>query len=154
MQNCLNKNVLLINYFQQPWSLKDRCIKPTFLFLWNFGSSFLKTVNIISKLYPLVTPARLFYSFMVNLSPISHSHSSTHSKFPNELLKFCSHISLSPLWIVSALSAYSNLILIFLFFFFLFIVVAFVIHWNETAMGLHVFPIPIPPPTSLSTRSL
>ena len=38
-----------------------------------------------------------------------------------------------------------------LFFFF---VVNFVIHWNETAMGLHVFPIPIPPPTSLSTRSL
>ena len=38
-------------------------------------------------------------------------------------------------------------------FFFLF-VVNFVIHWNETAMGLHVFPIPIPPPTSLSTRSL
>ena len=28
--------------------------------------------------------------------------------------------------------------------FFLF-VVNFVIHWNETAMGLHVFPIPIPP---------
>ena len=38
------------------------------------------------------------------------------------------------------------------FFFFLF-VVNFVIHWNETAMGLHVFPIPISPPTSLSTRS-
>ena len=36
--------------------------------------------------------------------------------------------------------------------FFLF-VVNFVIHWNETAMRLHVFPIPIPPPTSLSTRS-
>ena len=33
-----------------------------------------------------------------------------------------------------------------LYFFFLF-VVNFVIHWNETAMGLHVFPIPIPPPT-------
>ena len=30
----------------------------------------------------------------------------------------------------------------------------FVIHWNETALGLHVFPIPIPPPNSLSTRSL
>ena len=29
---------------------------------------------------------------------------------------------------------------------FFFIVVDFVIHWNETAMGLHVFPIPIPPP--------
>ena len=38
------------------------------------------------------------------------------------------------------------------YFFFLF-VVNFVIHWNKTAMGLHVFPIPIPPPTSLSTRS-
>ena len=45
--------------------------------------------------------------------------------------------------------------LLFILFFFLFLfVVNFVIHWNETAMGLHVFPIPIPPPTSLSTRSL
>ena len=35
-----------------------------------------------------------------------------------------------------------------------FIVVDFVIHWNETAMGLHVFPIPFSPPSSLSTRSL
>ena len=26
----------------------------------------------------------------------------------------------------------------------------FVIHWHESAMDLHVFPIPIPPPTSLS----
>ena len=40
----------------------------------------------------------------------------------------------------------------FIYLFFLF-VVNFVIHWNKTAMGLHVFPIPIPPPTSLSTRS-
>ena len=41
------------------------------------------------------------------------------------------------------------------YFVFLFLfVVDFVIHWNETAMGLHVFPIPIPPPTSLSTCSL
>ena len=39
-------------------------------------------------------------------------------------------------------------------YFFFYIVVDFVIHWNETAMGLHVFPIPIPPPTSLSTQSL
>ena len=30
----------------------------------------------------------------------------------------------------------------------------FVIHWNESAMDLHVFPILIPPPTSPSTRSL
>ena len=41
----------------------------------------------------------------------------------------------------------------FQLFFFFIIVVGFVIHWNESAMGLHVFPIPIPPPTSLSTRS-
>ena len=41
----------------------------------------------------------------------------------------------------------------FLDFFLNLFVVNFVIHWNETAMGLHVFPIPIPPPTSLSTRS-
>ena len=34
------------------------------------------------------------------------------------------------------------------------IIVSFVIHWNESAMDLHVFPIPIPPPISLSTRSL
>ena len=30
----------------------------------------------------------------------------------------------------------------------------FVIHWHESAMDLHVFPIPIPPPTFLSTWSL
>ena len=30
----------------------------------------------------------------------------------------------------------------------------FVIHWQEPAMVLHVFPILIPPPTSLSTWSL
>ena len=42
----------------------------------------------------------------------------------------------------------------FLFLFFFFFVVDFVINWNETAMGLHVFSIPIPPSTSLSTQSL
>ena len=30
----------------------------------------------------------------------------------------------------------------------------FVIHWHESAMDLHVLPILIPPPTSLSTSSL
>ena len=40
---------------------------------------------------------------------------------------------------------------LFIFFFF---VVNFVIHWNEKALSLHVFPIPIPPPTCLPTRSL
>ena len=33
-------------------------------------------------------------------------------------------------------------------------VVVFVIHWHESAMDLYVFPIPIPPATSLSTQSL
>ena len=46
------------------------------------------------------------------------------------------------------------MILVFECWGFFLCVVNFVIHWNETAMGLHVFPIPIPPPTSLSTRSL
>ena len=50
-------------------------------------------------------------------------------------------------------TVYLFIIYFFYLFYFLF-VVNFVIHWNETAMGLHVFPIPIPPPTSLSTRSL
>ena len=45
-------------------------------------------------------------------------------------------------------------ILFFFIFLIFYIVVDSVIHWNETAMGLHVFPIPIPPPTSLSTQSL
>ena len=44
--------------------------------------------------------------------------------------------------------------LLFIYLFIYFICSGFCIHWNETAMGLHVFPIPIPPPTSLSTRSL
>ena len=41
----------------------------------------------------------------------------------------------------------------FFFIFFLFVVNS-VIHWNEKALGSHVFPIPITPPTSLPTRSL
>ena len=40
------------------------------------------------------------------------------------------------------------------FFFFFLFVVDFVIHWNETALVLHVFPIPIPPPTPLPTWPL
>ena len=53
--------------------------------------------------------------------------------------------SIIPMEIFFFLSSISNA-------FFFFFVVDFAIHWNETAMGLHVFPIPIPPPTSLSTR--
>ena len=46
---------------------------------------------------------------------------------------------------------FSFLFFIFLFFIYFFIVVGFVIHWNESALDLHVFPILILPPTSLST---
>ena len=57
-----------------------------------------------------------------------------------------------------ALSVFSFFFFFFIFFYFFIFyflfVVDFVIHWNETAKGLHVFPIPIPPPTSLSTHSL
>ena len=38
--------------------------------------------------------------------------------------------------------------------FFFFFLVVFAIHWHESAMDLHVFPIPIPPPASLSIPSL
>ena len=40
----------------------------------------------------------------------------------------------------------SQRVFLFIFFSFFFIVVDFVIHLNETAMGLHVFPFLIPPP--------
>ena len=71
--------------------------------------------------------------------------------------------SIIPCVLVGAFNSFAFKVIVFSFFiyfilfyfllFFLF-VVNFVKHWNETAMGLHVFPIPIPPPTSLSTRSL
>ena len=43
----------------------------------------------------------------------------------------------------------------FFFYYYFLFVVNFVIHWNEKALGSHVFPIPIPPPQSpfLSTTS-
>ena len=41
-----------------------------------------------------------------------------------------------------------------LFFFFFLSLVVFVIHWHESAIDLHIFPVLIPAPTSLSTRSL
>ena len=50
--------------------------------------------------------------------------------------------------------SFECLLHIYIYFLIFLFVVIFVIHWNETAMGLHVFPIPIPPPTSLSSRSL
>ena len=57
------------------------------------------------------------------------------------------------IWMKVLSSSFIFLIFI-IFLIIIFIVVDFVIHWNETAMGLHVFPMPMPPPTSLSTRSL
>ena len=50
----------------------------------------------------------------------------------------------------------SNDTFFFFYFYFVYFIfsVVFVIHWHESAMDLHVFPIPIPPPTTHSTRSL
>ena len=79
------------------------------------------------------------------------SHSLLQWIFPtqgsNPGLPHCSRI-------IYQLSYQKHVVLFYLLLFFFFIVVGFVIHWNESAMGLHVFPIPIPPPTSLPTRSL
>ena len=80
----------------------------------------------------------------------------------NSSVPFCIHAGLVFVFFgeiyIQVLCSFLNLVLFFfiafLFFYFFFIVVDFVIHWNESAMGLHVFPILIPPPTSLSTRSL
>ena len=46
-------------------------------------------------------------------------------------------------------SLYFFILFIYLFIYLFLFVVNFVIHWNETAVGLHVFPNPIPPPASL-----
>ena len=67
---------------------------------------------------------------------IPKAHLTSHSRM------FGSSWVITPSWLSGSWSS----------FFFLFLV-NFVIHWNETAMGLHEFPIPIPPHTSLSTRS-
>ena len=81
---------------------------------------------------------------------------------------------ITPLWLSGlwmffySSSVYSCYVVFFFFclsFFFSFIficwrlllyniVVVFAIHWHESAMDLHVFPIPIPPPTSFSIPSL
>ena len=59
------------------------------------------------------------------------------------------------LWFFKSSSFFFFLLLFFIYLFIFFkFVVNFVIHWNETSLSLHVFPIPIPPPTTLSTRSL
>ena len=75
----------------------------------------------------------------------------------NSTCKGLTALALVPTWIVLLLLLYFIYLFIYLFIIIIIIilfVVDFVIHWNETAMGLHVFPILIPPPTSLCTRSL
>ena len=93
----------------------------------------------------------------INLKSIIHLvyGSSNVSNTTTSIVCFCrllshlteSHITIFNLWIF-VINMYQLCCNFKLFFFF--IVVDFVIHWNETAMGLHVLPIPIPPPTSLS----
>ena len=89
-----------------------------------------------------LTPA---YNF---LSPIYSKKKTVHIYTPSTI-----HCLVGESLMLKSLQPYILFFFLSSFFFFLF-VVDFVIHWNETAMGLHVFPIPIPPPTSLSTPSL
>ena len=119
-----------------------------------------KTLKASSRENLLISQRRNSFSFLANLIIWDITLRLNKCVFP-----YHSYNNLSPaprderkeIW--SFYSMYHSpsivwkLYLLHLAFFFC-IVVGFVIHWNESAMGLHVFPIPIPPPTSLSTRSL
>ena len=66
----------------------------------------------------------------------------------NTFWNICSFFVLKVWWDFNFFLSLLNIIIIIFIYLFLF-VVDFVIHWNETAMGLHVFPIliPLPPPS-------
>ena len=84
-----------------------------------------------------------------------HNYYGHGNQISNLLELFCNQDNEVYDFLCTVLFFFIFFFLFFFFFtlFFLF-VVDFVIHWNETAKGLHVFPIPIPPLTSLSTHSL
>ena len=84
---------------------------------------------------------------------LPESYKNRRNRLKIELLRL---IPMLPNWDLITIWTLQEMDSFFLnvFFFFFLILVDFVIHWNETAMGLHVFPIPIPPLTSLSTRPL
>ena len=107
--------------------------------------------------------------YMFQLYPLKSSHPCFHLQNPKVcccrwccccccccwfFLNIC--VSFAALHIESLLASSQTPYVCFFFFLtlFFFIVVNFVIQWNETAMGLHVFPILIPPLTSFSTQSL
>ena len=77
----------------------------------------------------------------------SKESSPAGSLWVERVLGLCCNLALS---IKSKMILFVTVLFFLYFLFFIFfIVVDFVIHWNETAMGLHVFPIPIPlPPPS------
>ena len=106
-----------------------------YLFIWPYYMAY-----GILVLWPGIEPASLKWKQSPN-------HWST-SELPKSLSLYFTFSSLTnhvPGWV----SFFFSWRLITLY-----IVVVFVIHWHESAMDLHVFPIPIPPPTSFSTRSL
>ena len=78
----------------------------------------------------------LFYSSLSRQRNKSYTHIPPHTTTAGSFLFFVSFIFIS--WRLITLQYCSG----------------FAIHWHESSMDLHVFPIPIPPPTSLPITSL
>ena len=103
----------------------------------------------------LANPAFFFFSIEIYLTyditlVSGMQHSEWLNYFIHNALKLLHYywlyhvLYIASLWLIYFITVVHTSI-----FFFFFICSGFVIHWNETAMGLHVFPIPIPlPPPS------
>ena len=112
-----------------------------FIFLFSFIYNILNNIWCSFRIHIfLVVLPKFVWSLLVNikLSPGSRFTWSFYVKCVSSRVKQC--FPVLPLWLLQVHT-----------FFFLFVVNS-VIHWNEKALGSHVFPIPIPPPTSLSLQ--
>ena len=152
--------------------LRSVALTPTHLTITPYSIEVLQPVNISSV--QTVTQSCPTLCDPMDCStpglPVHHQlleFTQTHVHWVSDAIQ-PSHRLLSPSPLAFNLSQHQGLFFFFLFFLLLFfhlfllvggsllynIVVGFVIHWHESTMDLHVFPIPIPSPTSLSTQSL